>query len=152
MCQLLLLLAIVLAGCKEADEGKGNQMSLMQATNPAPVSIGDKPKDTSTVQKVKEDVMAFDEIYDVAVVKGKKDILVAYKVKHLERFRMKDIEKNITKRLEKDFPKENFTVSSDYKIFLEAVQLKEDMKQPDFSDKQAEKRLKSIISLQKEKT
>ncbi|PLR82054.1 sporulation protein [Bacillus canaveralius] len=152
ICQLLLLLTIILAGCQEADEGKGNQMSLIRATNPAPVPISDKQKDIIIAQKVKEEVMAFDEIYDVAVIKGKKDVLVAYKVRHLERFGMKDIEKNITKRLEKEFPDENFTVSSDYKIFLEAVQLQEDMQKPDFSDIKAEKRLKSIISLQKEMT
>jgi hypothetical protein len=78
--------------------------------------------------------------------------LVVYKVKHLQRFRMKTIEKNITNHLEKKYPKEDFIVSSDYKIFLEAVRLKDDMKKRKITEKKAEKRFKEIVSLTEEMT
>jgi hypothetical protein len=65
---------------------------------------------------------------------------------------MKRIEKKMTKMLEEKYPEENFTVSSDYKIFIEAVELQEKMKDPDFSDKKAKKKLDKIIKLQKEMT
>jgi hypothetical protein len=83
----------------------------------------------------------------VAVVKGKEATLVVYKVKHMQRFRMKQIEKDLTKKLEEKYPKEQFTVSSDYKIFLEAVRLVERKDNGNLSGKQAEKRLNEIVKM-----
>ncbi|WP_248893165.1 YhcN/YlaJ family sporulation lipoprotein [Bacillus methanolicus] len=152
MLMMITIVCLFGAGCEGNEVGKKSSLALIKTTNPSPQVIGSKQKDKDVAEKVKKDVMSYKEIFDVAVVKGKKDILVVYKVKHLHRFRMKKIEKNINKILEKKYPDENFTVSSDYKIFLEAVQLKEKMKDPDYSEKDAEKRLKRIISLKKELT
>lgn len=60
---------------------------------------------------------------------------------------MKKIEKEVSKKLEKKYPKENFTVSSDYKIFLETVRLDERMKSAKFSHREAEKRFKEIVNM-----
>ncbi len=65
---------------------------------------------------------------------------------------MKKIEKEVTEMLEKKYPDENFVVSSDYKIFLEAFRLGEKMKEPNFSNEEAQKRLDEIIELKKELT
>jgi len=54
--------------------------------------------------------------------------------------------------LNKKYPDEKFTISSDYKIFLEAVELKEKLKNPHYSRDQAEKQLKKIIKLKNEMT
>ena len=43
---------------------------------------------------------------------------------------MKKIEKEVNEMLEKKYPDEDFIVSSDYKIFLEAVQIEEKLKDP----------------------
>ncbi|MDQ7860282.1 YhcN/YlaJ family sporulation lipoprotein [Peribacillus frigoritolerans] len=80
------------------------------------------------ISKVKETVANEDTIYDVIVVKNGKKIIVAYKVKHLQRFHMKKIEKTVTEHLEERFPENDFIVSSDYKIFLESVRLNELLK------------------------
>jgi hypothetical protein len=105
------------------------------------------------VERIKKDVSSFPEIYDVAVVEGKKNTLVVYKVKHLYRYKMKKIEKNINNLLEKRYPNENFTVSSDYKIFLEAVKLNERIQSDkQFSKQKAEKQLQQIIEMTKEMT
>jgi LAS superfamily LD-carboxypeptidase LdcB len=149
---MIAALCLLATGCQGENMEEESRMALIKTTNPSPQVINSNQKDQDLVENVKKDVMSYKEIFDVAVVKGKKDILVVYKVKHLQRFRMKKIEKNINKLLEKKYPDENFTVSSDYKIFLEAVQLKEKMKDPDFSEKDAEDRLKRIISLKKELT
>lgn len=137
---------ISLTACSSNQPVKDSQLALMKTTNPNPVIITNKKK-TDHVQKIKKDVSSISELYDVAVVKGKKDTLVVYKVKHLHRFRMKAIEKNVNKMLEEKYPKENFTVSSDYKVFLEAVRLKEHIKSPDFSKQEAEKRLNEIVKM-----
>lgn len=126
---------------------------MIQSVNPKPGATNDlDDKNVKLAKKVKKDIQALDEIYDVAVIAGKKDTLVAYKVKHLKRFGMKRIEKEINKKLEKHYPGENFIVSSDFKIFIEAVELQEKMKDPAYSEKKAEKQLQKIISLKKEMT
>ncbi|WP_442599205.1 YhcN/YlaJ family sporulation lipoprotein [Neobacillus sp. D3-1R] len=147
---ILLLLTITISGCNQSEAEKDSRLSLIKTTNPSPVQIN--KSEENVAKDIKKDVMKYKEIYDVAVIKGKKDTLVVYKVKHLHRFRMKQIEKKINKQLEKNYPDENFTVSSDYKIFMEALELKEKAKNPKYSNDKAEKELQKIIQLKAELT
>lgn len=147
---IVLFIVLGLAGCSQ-NESKESEMALIKKTDPNPVLIDENTKgNLDLVANIKEAIASYKEIYDVAVVKGKKDTLVVYKVKHLQRFHMKKIEKKIKEKLEKKFPDEKFTVSSDYKIFLEAVKLNEKMQKNDYSEKKANKRLKEIIKLKQE--
>lgn len=144
--RLMLFLSIFLmSSCSQGQNEKDSQLALMKTTNPNPTVTENKGQDKA--EKIEKEVESFDEIYDVAVVKGKKDTLVVYKVKHMQRFNMKKIEKNLNKTLEKKHPKENFTVSSDYKIFLEVVRLVERKNNGTLSDKQAEKRFNEIVKM-----
>lgn len=120
----------------------------MKTTNPSPI-VTQKNKGKDHVKDIEQDVSSFPELYDVAVVKGKKNTLVVYKVKHLHRFRMKKIEKDINKMLEQKYPDENFTISSDYKIFLETVRLDESMNSSKFTHQKAEKRFNQIVKMTK---
>ncbi|RHW43593.1 sporulation protein [Neobacillus notoginsengisoli] len=147
----MILATLAGTACGNRDEANNSRLALMKTTNPDPVHTVDSNSKVSE-QEVKEDIASFKEIYDVAVIKGKKDVLVAYKVRHLQRFRMKAIEKKVTTRLEKKYPDANFTVSSDYKIFLEATRLRDGLKKGTYTGNEAEKRLQKIIKLQKEKT
>ncbi|ULT59737.1 YhcN/YlaJ family sporulation lipoprotein [Neobacillus drentensis] len=137
---------LFITACTQDQPVKESQMALMKTTNPTPLSTKGK-KNNNRVEDIKRDVSSLPELYDVAVVKGDKDTLVVYKVKHMHRFKMKTIEKNLNKKLEKEHPKENFTVSSDYKIFLEAVRLNEKMKSGRLSHSKAEKRLEEIVKM-----
>ncbi|WHY02118.1 YhcN/YlaJ family sporulation lipoprotein [Neobacillus sp. DY30] len=136
----------LLVSCSQGQTEKDSQLALIKTTNPNPI-VTEKNNGQEKVESIEREVESIDEIYDVAVVKGKNDVLVVYKVKHMQRFRMKQIEKDLTKRLEKKYPKEQFTVSSDYKIFLEAVRLVERKNNGSLSDKQAEKRLNEIVKM-----
>jgi hypothetical protein len=146
-----LLLLIALTGCNQSEAEEDSKLSLIKTTNPSPVQLSNE-KEGNIAKDIKQDVMKEEEIYDVAVVNGKNDTLVVYKVKHLQRFRMKQIEKKITKQLEKKYPDEKFTVSSDYKIFMEALELKEKVEDPNYSQEKAEKKLQKIIELKEELT
>lgn len=150
---LFAAILILISGC--SGDGKVNEsdLALVKTTDPPPTLIEKNTKENlDLVKSIEHDVESMEELYDVAVVKGEEDTLVAYKVKHLQRFHMKRIEKKMNKMLEKKYPDENFTVSSDYKIFIEAVELQEKMKDPDFSDKKAKKKLDQIIKLKNEMT
>ena len=104
------------------------------------------------ITDVKKTVAKHEAIYDVVVVKNDKTILVAYKVKHLQRFHMKRIEKEVNKQLNEKYKDYDFVVSSDYKIFLELVRLNEMLKAKDVPEKKAIKKYNEIISLHKELT
>lgn len=147
---LLFACLLLLTSCNQNQDAKDSQLALMKTTNPGPVVTDHH--NLNLGENVKNDVSSLSELYDVAVVKGEKNILVVYKVKHMQRFRMKKIEKNVTKMLEKKYPDEKFTVSSDYKIFLEAVRLEEKIKSGKFSEQRAEKRLQEIVKMTEART
>jgi hypothetical protein len=149
---LVLLIGSFLSGCNQGGDktSEESRKSMIQSVNPEATAVEKSEHDVA--EKVKKDVQSIPAIYDVAVIKGEEDILVAYKVKHMQRYNMKKIEKEINKKLEKNYPKENFIVSSDFKIFIEAIELKDRMKDKDYSSKDAEERLKKIIKFKKERT
>lgn len=141
-----ILLACLLAGCGPEHDGT----AMIERADPDAVQL-DGHRDELAAD-IKKEADSFEEIYDTAVVKGTKQLLVAYKVRHLERFQMKKIEKDLDKHIEKMAKEEKveIVVSSDYKIFLEAVRLKEDMEAGHLTEKEADKRLAEIITLKKE--
>ena len=154
---IIILNLFILSGCNTNEikgselKGKQDYKVLLQATHPTPTDIAGG-ENRVTAEDIKKDVEHLDYIYDVAVIKGENEDLVVYKVKHFQRFQMKKIEKEVNGTLEKRYPDENFVVSSDYKIFLEAYRLGEKMEDPNFSKKDAQKRLDEIIKLKKELT
>ncbi|CEE01099.1 hypothetical protein BT1A1_1267 [Caldibacillus thermoamylovorans] len=144
-------LSVLLFGCSTVNDTPETRSSLVRTSNPNPIAVNNK--DEKLVGDIKETALSIDGIYDVAVIKGEaKDCLVAFKVHHLERFRMKKIEKQLTKELQKQFKDLSFTVSSDFKIFLEAVRLNEKVEKENLSKEKKEKRLQEIIKLSREKT
>ncbi|WP_052352769.1 YhcN/YlaJ family sporulation lipoprotein [Neobacillus dielmonensis] len=143
---MALFVLVCLTSCAEKQQMKDSQLALIKATDPKPV-VTDGKKGSEQAEDIKHDVSSFPEIYDVAVVKGKNGALVVYKVKHMQRFNMKKIESKVTKKLEGKYPKEKFTVSSDYKIFLEVVRLNEKMRAGTISNQNADKRFKEIVKM-----
>lgn len=144
-------LSVLLFGCSTVNDTPETRSSLVRTSNPNPIAVNNK--DEKLVGDIKKAALSIDGIYDVAVIKGEaKDCLVAFKVHHLERFRMKKIEKQLTKELQKQFKDLSFTVSSDFKIFLEAVRLNEKVEKENLSKEKKEKRLQEIIKLSREKT
>ncbi|MEK5379705.1 sporulation protein [Niallia sp. FSL W8-0635] len=149
---LICSICVLLTGCEK--DTPNSRWSMLKKVDPEPVVIYTEPEagQKELVQGIKEETNTISSIYDVAVVKGKKDTLVAYKVKQMARFKMKSIEKELTEKLESKYPEEKFTVSSDFKIFLETIRLRDKIQEPDFSEDKADKRLKEIIKLNNELT
>lgn len=143
---------LLIAGCSNKEDGKDSKVALIKTTDPPPIELVDNPETESFGHAIKKELAKKKELYDVAVIQSKEETLVVYKVKHLHRFKMKKIEKDMEKYLEDKYHDEDFVLSSDYKIFLETVRLKEKIQNESISKKEAEKEFKDIIELQKEKT
>ena len=146
------LTLLVLIGCTNKEDGNDSKIALMKKTDPPPIELVDNPETDSYGHAIKREISKMKELYDVAVIQGKEETLVVYKVKHLQRFHMKRIEKKMDRYLEDKYPDEDFILSSDYKIFLETIRLKEKLKKGSIPKKDAEKKFQDIVKLQKEKT
>lgn len=152
---LLLIIGMVVlitSGCMNTNKQGEAKMALFKTTNPHPAVLNETKEEFSFAEELHKYVLSFPEIYDAAIITDDKKVLVAYKVKHMKRFGMKKIEKKLNKKLEEKYKNRNFTVSSDYKIFLEAVELNEDLKDKSYPRDKAKKEFKKIIKLQKELT
>ncbi|MDQ0174615.1 YhcN/YlaJ family sporulation lipoprotein [Bacillus chungangensis] len=150
---MMMFLLMSVTGCalnkKRTEE---SSYALLKTTQPTPIVIKKSKKHQVVGDKIERDIEEIPAIYDTAIVENEKRVIVAYKVRHLQRFNMRKIEKKLNKKLESRYPKKQFIVSSDYKIFLEAVRLKEALQSGEISKKEAEKRFKKIISLSSELT
>lgn len=149
---IVILLAVSACAYDGGKEHQDSESALIKKTSPSPIELKKRDENKSIGYQVRKEVNNIDEIYDAAVIEGDKYVVVAYKVKHLSRFNMKKIEKNLTKKLKEKYPDDTFVVSSDYKIFLEAIRLKEDLDGDNLSDDEASKRFKKIIRLKEEMT
>lgn len=149
---IVTLIAFMITACyNPAENSEDSNLAMMRTTKPTPIILDDSPKDAS-INQVRDEVDKLPEIYDSIIIEKKDKMIVAYKVRHLYRFKMKKIEKKLRKKLESTFPDKKFTLSSDYKIFLEAVRIKEGIEEGRLSKKEASKRFKEIIKLNKERT
>ncbi len=134
----------LLTSCSPDSDSREARLSLFKAVDPKPVYItGDK----APLLKIKHEVQSFDELFDVAVIQNGKEILVAYKVKHMQRIHMDSIEKRLTKMLNQDYPGNDFIVSSDMKIFLEAIELGVHVHKEDYPKNKAKKWFENIVEL-----
>lgn len=106
----------------------------------------------SMIVELEKEVEKLDDFYDTVMIETDDQVLIAYKIKHLKRFQMKKIEKDFNTRLEEVFPEKKIEISNDYKIFLEANRLIDEMKNNQLTNKEVEKKLKKIIQLKKEMT
>lgn len=144
-----IILLMILSGCANKEGGKVDDLALIKRTNPEPMDIiyGMDGNHDGIITNVKKTVAKHKAIYDVVIVKKDRTILVAYKVKHLQRFHMKRIEKDVKQQLIEKFADYEFIVSSDYKIFLELVRLNEMLKAKVVPEEKARKKYDEIMSL-----
>jgi len=91
------------------------------------------------------------DVKDAVAVEANGRLLVAYQVKHMQRFRMKAIEKNIERTLNDAFDKQ-VIASHDLKIFWKTKALKEKMETKRMSEKEIEKEMTVIQKLSEEQT
>lgn len=92
------------------------------------------------------------DLNEVVNITNNKEVLVAYKPKHFQRFKLKKISKKLKTKLAEQFPDVHFYVSSDMKIFLEVEKLREKQRKSRLDNNIVAKEFEKIIDLMKEKT
>lgn len=147
---LLLIMLLTLVGCEKMTEENG-LYAFVKNQNIAPFSLVQNA-DLTKLTTLQNDLQKLDNIYDVVIVEGQEELLIVYKVKHLKRFKMQAIEKEV-KEIAKDRLNEDLDiiVSSDYKIYLETIRLHNRINNQS-DEKKSLKTFDWIIQLQKEMT
>lgn len=144
---VVLIFFIIAAGCnQQEDQGKHSSpdnLNIVQTKRDAAI-------DQTVANRAKRQVIQRDEVTEVHAVNSKKDLLVAVKLKTLATFNAQQLAEEITKQLEKQYPKHHIQVSSDKKIFNEVVELENQLSQGKAHRKTLEKKMKRIDSFMKQ--
>lgn len=146
----VLMSIFLLMSC--AHEQKEQKQSLQQEDMTNVSHNGSaKRSDQRHAEKAVQMLKAREDVKDAVAVQANGRLLVAYQVKHLHRFRMKQIEKEVGKALNEQF-REKVIASHDLKIFWETKALKEKLETKHMSEKQIEKEVTIIQKLSEEQT
>ncbi|MCX8045589.1 MAG: YhcN/YlaJ family sporulation lipoprotein [Anoxybacillus gonensis] len=147
---LVLISVFFLMSC--AHEQKEQQQSLQQE-NITNVSHDGSAKrsDQQHAEKAVQMLRERQDVKDAVAVEANGRLLVAYQVKHLQRLRMKQIEKDVRNMLNDAFD-EKVIASHDLKIFWKTKALKEKIETKNMSEKAIEKEVTIIQKLSEEQT
>lgn len=113
------IISIILTGCT-------NNLNNEKKINVTKVTSKETLNDQSISNHVKELLVKEKEVRDVKAVNTDKEIIVDAAINHMDRFQLKDIEKRLTKMVEKENPNHKVTLSTDKKIFLELEKLEKE--------------------------
>jgi hypothetical protein len=148
---IFVLLIFLLVGCAKENEVQKQSLQKLNLTQTSAKKTADRA-DQAEAEKAVQIVKQRREVNDVRAVSSEKKMIIAYKVKHLERFRMKKIEKAIRKELEKKFPNHEIVVSSDLKLFWKTEELKQKLEKKRFDQKKLDKEIDVLKKLSEEQT
>ncbi|MGM7680903.1 YhcN/YlaJ family sporulation lipoprotein [Cytobacillus sp. Hm23] len=148
----LMIITIIASSCTmtEKESNEDNQMitklsSTSKERPPEQIVI-----DQTISQRVMKEIVKQDRITQAIAVNIDEEVVVAFKVKHVHRWFLADIEDKAKKALKKEFPDYKITVSRDLKIFIELTRLKKKINEDKLDKKKAEKELNDITLLSKE--
>ncbi|GAC91941.1 hypothetical protein KN10_2377 [Anoxybacillus flavithermus NBRC 109594] len=147
---LVLISVFFLMSC--AHEQKEQNQSLQQENITNVNHDGSaKRSDQQHAEKAVQMLKKRQDVKDAVAVEANGRLLVAYQVKHLHRFRMKQIEKDVRNMLNDAFD-EKVIASHDLKIFWKTKALKEKIETKNMSEKAIEKEVTIIQKLSEEQT
>lgn len=144
--KFILLLLLIIGFCYGCTENNG-----YVEPNASPGKVT-KPISQTVTNQIIETVSKKEEITDVKAVHSDKDLLVAIKLRHFDRFQLNKIEKNIKVELKKLHPNYSILVSADQKLYFELDKLEEKIQKNTISMEKLEKEIKEIKNLMKEQS
>ncbi|ANX12386.1 hypothetical protein ABE41_010220 [Fictibacillus arsenicus] len=134
----ILLFLILLTSCNQSkNESEKNK-------NDSTIQIAYKQNNQTPSQEAKKAILSMPEITDVKAVNTDKEMFLAVKPKHLERFQLNSLKKKIKKRVNEQNPSMKVYVSTDQKIFLKLDELESKLDDPKMDNKKIKKELKKI--------
>jgi hypothetical protein len=145
---MVLVIGIVMGGCAKE---KGVKQQSIQGTNLIRTNTDGTAKRANIDQRPAERAVAYvrsrDDIKDAVAVSTSKKLLVAYQIKHMNRFYRKQIEKEINSKLKQLFPDYQIISSSDLKIFWKTKELVDNLGNKKWDETKTDKQIEKIKRL-----
>jgi hypothetical protein len=148
----VLLIFSILFGCAKEKENKQQSLQNFNITKTNTKETADAGLNQSVAKQAVQRISKKHEINDVVAVNTKKKLLLAYKVKHMQRFRMKQIEKEVKEDLEKSLPDYDIIISSDMKLFWKTEELRRKLSKDGMNEKEVNKQIDKLEKLSNEHT
>nr|WP_290912124.1 YhcN/YlaJ family sporulation lipoprotein [Anoxybacillus sp.] len=149
----IILIGCLMIGCAREPEVKKQSL---QGKNMIQLSTDGTAKTAETRQSVAEQAVAQikqrGDIRDAVAVSTNKKLLLAYQVKQMARFRMKQIAKDIQQQLERLFPGHDVTTSSDLKLFWKTDELRGKIEKDRWSERKINREIDELKRLSEERT
>ena len=144
---ILLLAACMNNGGEESlkPSGENQDLELMKLS-----STG--MNDQQASNQAKEILSEYEEITAVRAVNAGEHLLIAIEVEHFERFDLDNIERDLRKKVKRNFRDMKVTLSTDQKILLELEELENEIENRTMNHEQLKKRVKKLVDLSKEQT
>src|SRR5690625_3517626 len=140
----------ILFGCSKGDEGA------LEPTNNSSYELSklttNIPIDQNPSNKAKLIVSRYEYIAGVRAVNANKELVIGIDVNQFDRFRLKEIKKELKQKIKEDFSEMTITLSTDKKISLELKRLEEEIQTKQISEEALKKKLKEIKNLSEEET
>lgn len=142
----ILLIIMMVTGCSGTNEN-----STEKQQNITDVSFKNS-HNQSVAEKVTQLLKDEEVVENAKTVNSDKELLVAVKINHMDRFRLKEINQRLKKKVKEEYPDYKVMLSTDQKIFLELDKLENKIKADQLGKKKLEKEMNRIKSLSKELT
>ncbi|MBU5266475.1 YhcN/YlaJ family sporulation lipoprotein [Virgibacillus proomii] len=147
----MVALVVTLVAC-------GNDSALEPPTNQKNEKINltkistEQPVSQKPANKAKDLLSYYPEITKINAVNTDKILLLTVEIKHMKRFKLADIRKELKKEMKKTFPDLKIEVSTDKKIVLELEKLEKQIQENKLTKKELKKEVKRLIEFSKEHT
>ncbi|WP_181537948.1 YhcN/YlaJ family sporulation lipoprotein [[Anoxybacillus] calidus] len=141
----------ILFGCAKEKENQQQSLQNFNITKSSTKETADANLNQSVAKQAVQKIREKREIKDVVAVNTKKKLLLAYQVKHMQRFRMKQIRKDVKEELENLFPDYDIILSSDIKLFWKTEELRRKLSKDGMDEKEIDKQIEKLEKLSNEK-
>ncbi|MDL4842178.1 hypothetical protein [Aquibacillus rhizosphaerae] len=143
----ILLVIIVLSGCNSEDDNR-----IVRKDSDENITKINKQThiEQAITNKAKEIIQSKSEVTGVRGVNTNKDLLLAIEVTQIEQFNEQNLEDEVAKSLEKNYPDLTIEVSSDKKIFIELNELELKIQEDKVNKKELEDQFNKIKKLMNE--
>ena len=115
--------------------------------NEVVIQSNEQQNNETIQQKIEKKIKEDDSITKANIISVNDEWLISYEMKPLEKWRKQKHLKSLKKSIEEIDPSQNYTISNDYKLFIESEKL---LKKQD--DKKIKKRMKELKKLMEEET
>jgi uncharacterized lipoprotein YajG len=145
---LIIITCFILFGCQNNPQTQKNNNQDIEVKNISANHLIDQEPSN----EVKKILKKHDEVTGIKAANTATNLVIAVEIEHSKRFQLKEIKKELTKEVKKQFKNFHVELTVDKKIFLELDNLEKQIEANEIKPTKLGKEIDRITKLSKEKT